>query len=137
MPIATLRQIYRGPVATTVIRLFGKGLGNPYSSGVELHPDLDARAEVDFVKSRLDGFANPALEQWLAGRGVGSIELLGLDGCFCIKATAIGALNRGFDVHLHDDTILAVNETKWRACSEQLKARGAQLVGPDNRRSHL
>ena len=136
MPIATLRQIYRGPVATTVIRLFGKGLGNPSSSGLELHPDLNAQAEVDFVKSTLDGFASPALEQWLASRGVGSIEILGLDGCYCINATAIGALNRGFDVHLHDDTILAANGTKWRTCSEQLKARGALLVGTDNRNAH-
>lgn len=135
--IATLRQVYRGPVATTVIRLFGRGLGNPNSSGLELHPDLDARAETDFVKSRLDGFSNPALGQWLARQRVGVVEILGLDGCYCVRATAIGALNRGFDVRLDDDTILAANESKWRMCAEELGARGAQLVGPDNRRSHI
>lgn len=136
VPIATLRQIYRGPVTTTVIRLFGKGLGNPYSSGLELHPDLNVHAAADFVKSRLDGFSNPALEQWLADRDVGVIEILGLDGCYCVKATVIGALNRGFDVQLHDDTILAVDGAKWRACAERLGVRGAQLVGPGDRGSH-
>jgi nicotinamidase-related amidase len=137
VPIATLRQIYQGPVATTVIRLVGKGLGNPDSSGLELHSELDAQAAADFVKSRLDGFSNPALEQWLASRRVGAVEIMGLDGCYCVKATAIGALNRGFDVHLHDDTILAANQTKWRTYAEQLRAKGAQHVGHNDQRFHL
>ncbi|MEM9134765.1 MAG: isochorismatase family cysteine hydrolase [Actinomycetota bacterium] len=126
-PTATLRQVYRGPVATTVIRLLGRGLGNPSSSGLGLHADVGLEAGADFVKSRLDGFSNPALGRWLEQHDVRTVEIAGLDGCYCVRATAIGALNRGFDVVLHDDAILATDVARWRGLQEKLLARGARI----------
>lgn len=125
VPVATIRQIYQGPIATTVIKLVGKGLGNPGSNGLGLHHTLDVETEADFVKSRLDGFSNPALERWLASHDVGEVEIMGLDGCYCVSATAHGALNRGFDVTLSDSMILASDQQRWLANRQKLAAAGA------------
>ncbi len=130
IPVATLRQIYRGTIATTVVKLFGKGLGNPGSGGLELHHTIDVKAEADFVKSRLDGFSNPELERWLASHDVGQVEIVGLDGCYCVAATARGALNRGFDVTLSDSMILASDQRRWLTNREKLIAAGAN-ASPD------
>ena len=128
MPVATLRQIHRGPVATSVIRLVAKGRGNPGSPGLGLHDSLTVDADADFVKSRLDGFSNPALGQWLADHRVGTLEIVGLDGCYCVRATAIGAIDRGYDVRLDDDLILAVDRSRWQGIREDLSADGAQVI---------
>lgn len=134
-PVATLRQVYRGLVATTVIRLVGKGLGTPGSTGLGLHVDVDVDADVDVVKSRLDGFSNPALGAWLADNEVRELEIVGLDGCYCVKATAIGALNRGFDVRLDDELILAGDQAAWQATQQHLLAAGA-VVLPERPKPH-
>lgn len=130
IPVATLRQVYRGPVATTVIRLLGKGLGNPGSHGLGLHRLVDVQADADFVKSRSDGFSNPALDDWLAAHDIGTVEIVGLDGCYCVRKTAIGALNRGFDVSLPESMILAADESTWEKHRRELVAAGADDGGP-------
>jgi nicotinamidase/pyrazinamidase len=75
------------------------------SEGAELHPSLD-RAKVDVVidagyRPELEGysgFEETELERVLRDHGVDSITVIGLATDYCVRATALDALGRGFDV---------------------------------------
>jgi nicotinamidase/pyrazinamidase len=75
------------------------------SDGAELHPSLD-RAKVDVVidagyRPELEGysgFEETELERVLRDHDVDSITVVGLATDYCVRATALDALGRGFDV---------------------------------------
>jgi nicotinamidase/pyrazinamidase len=75
------------------------------SEGAELHPSLD-RARVDFVinagyRPELEGysgFEETELERVLRDNGIDSVTVVGLATDYCVRATALDALRRGFEV---------------------------------------
>jgi nicotinamidase/pyrazinamidase len=75
------------------------------SEGAELHPSLD-RAKVDVVidagyRPELEGysgFEETELERVLRDHGIDSVTVVGLATDYCVRATALDALGRGFDV---------------------------------------
>jgi nicotinamidase/pyrazinamidase len=75
------------------------------SEGAELHPSLD-RAKVDVVidagyRPELEGysgFEETELERVLRDHGIDSVTVVGLATDYCVRATALDALNRGFEV---------------------------------------
>jgi nicotinamidase/pyrazinamidase len=74
------------------------------SEGAELHPSLD-RAKVDVVidagyRPELEGysgFEETDLERVLRERDIESVTVVGLATDYCVRATALDALNRGFE----------------------------------------
>ena len=52
---------------------------------------------------RIDAAEDTALEATLAARGVSHVVLAGAESAWCIRATAYGALERGYDLTLIDD----------------------------------
>jgi nicotinamidase-related amidase len=67
-------------------------------------PELDPRAgELRIHKSHNSSFENTELSAELDGLGVGRIFLAGAATNWCIRATAYGALERGYDLTLLSD----------------------------------
>jgi nicotinamidase-related amidase len=67
-------------------------------------PDLTRAADEPLVHKHFNSsFENTALEDELARRGVGHLVLAGAATNWCIRATAYGALDRGYDVTLVED----------------------------------
>jgi len=52
-----------------------------------------------FTKKQSDAFLSPAFDSFLREQQ-GRLLLVGLDGAYCVDATARGALNRGYRVTL-------------------------------------
>ena len=91
--------------------------------GAELHPDLSARG--DKVKKGMgteDGYSafseqdlatggrdSTGLEDELRRRGIERVVVVGLATDYCVKATALDALARGFDVTVLKDCVRAVD----------------------------
>ncbi len=123
--VIALRQVHQGIIANSVIKAAGKGLGAQSSAGLGLHIDLNIEPDAVFTKARTDGFSNPELGEWLERHNVGTVEIAGLDGCYCVNTTSIGALNRGFDVVLHEQLILTTNQRKWTKLRKAILHRGA------------
>ena len=75
------------------------------SDGAELHPSLD-RAKVDVVidagyRPELEGysgFEETELERVLREHDIEAVTVVGLATDYCVQATALDALKRGFDV---------------------------------------
>jgi nicotinamidase/pyrazinamidase len=108
--------------------------------GAEFSPKLNAR-EIDAVVSKgvdpetdgYSGFASTDLEHRLRADGVTRVFVGGLATDYCVKATALEAKQRGFDVVVLTDAIAAVKlkpEDEAEALREMGKA-GIELVTSD------
>ena len=106
------------------------------SAGAELHPDLDrerVHLVVDGGAEReapgFDKFEGTGLEAFLRDRGVDRVHIGGLALDYCVKHTALGARERGFETIVHLDATRAVDVEPGdgeRAIAE-LRAAGVEF----------
>ena len=66
-------------------------------------PLAPATGEAVVPKQHNSAFEDTALEATLAARGVSHVVLAGAESAWCIRATAYGALERGYDLTLLAD----------------------------------
>lgn len=109
------------------------------TAGADLHPALDtSRVAAVFDKGEraaaYSGFegvdaAGTPLADWLRGRGVDDVDVVGIATDHCVRATAFDAAAAGFWTRvLLDLTAGVAPETTERAL-EQLRGAGVRLVG--------
>lgn len=85
------------------------------TTGAELHPGLQAgkairiRKGTDPNKEAYSGFQGTILTELLRNTGVRRVLISGLATDYCVKATAIDAVNAGFDVVVLSDSVKGVN----------------------------
>ncbi len=79
---------------------------------VELDP---SDSEPLIHKSYGDSFEDTALEDTLAGLGVGSLIVVGAQTDACIRSTLHGAFARGYDAKLVSDAHTTEDQTQWGA----------------------
>jgi nicotinamidase/pyrazinamidase len=107
------------------------------TEGAELHPALE-REHVDVVVDKgqdpnsqgYSGFQNTNLAQLLRERDVTQIVVAGLATDYCVKNTAIDALEEGFDVTVVEDAIrgVDVNEGDSERAIEEMRDAGARIA---------
>lgn len=127
IPVIAIRHVYRAPLIRLMIRLFGEGRGIPGSRGLGLMT-LPVEPDFEVLKARSDSFSSPELEGYLAAKQIGTLLLTGLDGAYCVQATANGALNRGYRVEIVEDAVLSRDQAGWSRQVAALKGRGAVLI---------
>jgi|SRR5947209_3735664 len=121
------------------------GQGGPWpvhcvqeTQGAELHPSLD-RPALDVVLDKgqtpeLEGysaFEETALERMLRERGIDALTIVGLATDYCVRASALDALARGFDVTVDVDGVRGVDVRlgdAQRALAE-VRAAGGTVAG--------
>jgi nicotinamidase/pyrazinamidase len=76
------------------------------------------------------GFAGTDLAQQLRDRGVERVFVCGLATDYCVKATAIEAIENGFEAVVLTDAIAAVNAQPGdeEAALQEMRGRGVQLA---------
>ena len=88
------------------------------SKGAEFHPDLDhQKIQETFLKgtqNKDDGYSafeatSKNLEKYLWERNVNELFLVGLATDYCVKASALDALKKGFETFVITDAVAAVN----------------------------
>jgi nicotinamidase/pyrazinamidase len=110
--------------------------------GAEVHPALDRSAiQAWFTKGELaaaySGFegatdesgARVRLGDWLRGRGVDAVDVVGIATDHCVRATALDATLAGFETRVLLDLTAAVAPATTEAALASLRAAGAELVG--------
>jgi nicotinamidase/pyrazinamidase len=107
------------------------------TEGAELHPDLDAQA-IDAVVDKgqdpatdgYSGFDGTRLAELLRERGVDRVTLVGLATDYCVKNTALEALQEGFTVIVDSTAVRGVDVEPGdseRALAE-MRAAGANIA---------
>ena len=107
------------------------------TEGARLHPDLDAAA-VDVIVDKgqdrdtegYSGFDGAALGELLRERGIDQVTVVGLATDYCVKQTALEALQEGFAVTVDTTAVRGVEVEPGdsdRALAE-LRAAGAVMA---------
>jgi nicotinamidase/pyrazinamidase len=73
--------------------------------------------------------SSTALADWLRGRGIVAVDVVGIATDHCVRATALDAVKAGFATRVLLDLTVGVAAPTTVAALEQLRAAGAGLVG--------
>jgi nicotinamidase/pyrazinamidase len=77
-----------------------------------------------------DGVGAPVgLADWLRERGITAVDVVGIATDHCVRATALDAVEAGFDTRVLLELTAGVAAGSTVAALEQLTAAGAELVG--------
>jgi len=109
------------------------------SGGADFHPDLDtSHIETVFSKgaheaaySAFDGRdeAGTLLAAWLRERGVDELDVVGIATDYCVRATAISAVQEGFRTRVLLGMTAGVDPVTTAESVEAIMAAGAQATG--------
>ena len=111
LPVLVVNQF---PAAARIANLFRHGAAVSGSPGAELDPRIRAASGVRvFPKAHADAFTNFALEPYLRREGVEKLWVLGVFAEGCIRATALSARQRGFQVEVPQAAI--ATNSSWKA----------------------
>jgi nicotinamidase/pyrazinamidase len=107
------------------------------TEGVEFYPTLDtAGIEAVFDKGEraaaYSGFegrtaSGEDLAGWLRARGVQQVEIAGLATDYCVRATALDAVQAGFRTVLLENLTAGVARDSSSAALEEMRAAGVEL----------
>jgi len=84
--------------------------------GTKLDSRLRMVNSIYFPKLRSDAFSNPDLEEYLVENQIQKIYVVGADAVYCAYKTALGGVNRGYDVTIIPDA----TATKTNKSSEEI-----------------
>lgn len=117
------------------------------TEGAEYAEGFDASAvDVEVLKGQADQtpgyspFENPELERTLREHGVDEVAVGGLAANICVRATVLGALERGFHVALVTDATRGVDldeapgaelEASVERAMQEMEEAGARLVSSE------
>lgn len=111
-----------------IVSVLTGGINAPGSSGTEMDRRLIKVPEaMTFSKSRTDAFSTPELDAYLREKQVDQLLITGLDGAYCVNATARGALNRGYKVTLFQDGIATESSKSIEKLAQSWREAGAQV----------
>jgi len=105
--------------------------------GAEFHPDLLDDPRITVISKGTDdsadgysGFDGTNLAELLREQGVGEIWVGGLATDYCVKATVVQGVRKGFKVKALADAMRAVNVNPddGREALEEMSAVGAEIV---------
>jgi nicotinamidase-related amidase len=98
------------------------------SVGAELDRRLDTFTGLVVVKKKNDSFAKTPLDSFLEERWVGRLVVAGLDASHCILAALEAAVNRGYQLTVYEETVIAEDDAKMTEMLETYKALGVEVL---------
>jgi nicotinamidase-related amidase len=112
--------------------------------GAQFVPDLETTRldrvfdkgqdkRVEMYSAFGDLFENPrvaqsGLQEYLKGKGVGKVFVVGLALDYCIKATAEHAVMEGFATFVVEDAIKAIDPGVWTSAKAEMEGKGIRFV---------
>ena len=109
------------------------------SPGADFHPklNLDSLDQILFkgTSNQDDGYSafeatNINLVQWLKQKEVKELTIVGLATDYCVKASALDAIDQGFKVVVHQEAVRAVNmdPNDGKHAMIEMKQAGVEII---------
>ncbi len=105
------------------------------SEGAEFHPELKLPENTIIIskgtnpkKEAYSGFEDTDLEKILKENGIRKVWVGGVATEYCVKATCLDALEKGFEVFLLEDACRGVNAEDERKAIEEMVQKGVKLI---------
>lgn len=81
-----------------------------------------------FTKRNNNSFKNIEFANFLREKNVTELEIIGIDGNYCVKATAIAASKAGYEVFLNENCIGIADTKKYRKSKMKMKRIGVRFL---------
>lgn len=81
-----------------------------------------------FEKRKQSCFSNEKLIEFLKAKGVDELEIVGVDGNYCVKSSALDGVKRGFGIICTIDCIGIGNKKKYRKTHNKLNNAKVNFV---------
>ena len=81
-----------------------------------------------FHKNKANVFSSLNLLSFLQSKGIKELEILGVDGNSCIKASVKGGIECGFSVMVPLDSVCVINQTRFEKTKELFTELGVMLL---------
>jgi len=126
LPLLVLNQYPKDDTLGNLMRRHAAIRG---SMGARLDPRIQASPRVPmFAKSAASAFSNPELDAWLKPLRIRRLQILGVFAEGCVLATALDAVQRGYEVVIPVDAIASNSRLKKWFALWSLKRSGVTLV---------
>ena len=111
------------------------------TAGADFHPNIAYTAEhlvdVHFRKGQFaDGYSGfdgeaegVSLGDYLTAEGITDVDIVGIATDYCVRATALDAVRRGFSTVVFSDLVAAVSAETGEKALAEMQAHGV-MVGP-------
>lgn len=96
-------------------------------AGTEIAPPFADLADHTLIKRVQDAFETGELNNLLRVLNVGSVQIAGLDGNYCVAKTALAAAQRGYDVTIVQDGVLTAGRAQFGKTLTGLSSAGIKL----------
>ena len=80
------------------------------------------------TKRKNDPFTNPELDRLLTENHVGKLILTGLDASHCVKSTVLAARNRGYQISVIEEAVIAVTEEQKKEAFDEYGKLGVTIL---------
>ena len=117
-------------VTNPLINILNSSLA-PGSEGTQLDRRLHVTSPHVLTKNKNDAFTNPELDTLLRNLKVNHLFLTGLDASYCVNCTLRGAMNRGYQVSVIEDAVIAANPDQKTEMMKQFRELGVKVTSSD------
>lgn len=93
----------------------------------KLAKELDIVSDKIFIKNKANCFSNPELTRFLHENNVTELEMVGIDGNYCVAASARAGKQNGFSVIFNQNFIEAAKTDKFRKTIASLQNAGITI----------
>lgn len=126
--IVYIKQEFSGLLGKFFSKLFADGKLIKDTKGTEIYSGLKQNNINHFSKPKGDAFSNKELDSFLIKNKINEIIIAGIDGEYCVYHTAIGAINRGYEVSIVKNAIGIKNQDRISDIYEKYFESGIKLL---------
>lgn len=93
-----------------------------------LSKEMNVVSNQIFTKRNINTFKNIKFANFLKKKNVTELEIIGIDGNYCVKATAIAASKLGYEVFLNENCIGIADTKKYEKSKTEMERMGIKFL---------
>lgn len=98
------------------------------TENAELVPSLHIVSDYVLSKHNGNAFSNPQLHNLLKEHNIECVEVIGVDGGWCVSLTAIGAVKAGYRVIMNESAIGTIYHKRKEVFSKKLRNANVKFI---------
>lgn len=123
MEIIYTKQIFTNPID----KLLSGGLYAENKEGSELSSEIEVLSSRVYAKERTDAFSNKELEKYLLEQKITTVYIVGADASACVYKTALGGVNRNYEVIILEDCIFSISDKLFNKAIKDYENKGIEV----------
>lgn len=123
-----IKHEFNGIISGILSKIFARGSVVKGAAGCNLDKRINIVSENCYTKTKMSAFSNIEFKKCLEQNEISELFLVGLDGQFCVSATAKSAAKLKYKVNVIKDAVLFKNEKKKKEVYDELECQGISVI---------